>query len=376
MKNGMEQLKKIWVYAVLIWKRMWKTPGYLLVFLLVPIILLSVSQISKGETEVKVAVCIEGLSENGSTEEADYFNIELKERLEAREGTIVFSFYESEEEVKREVAVAQAECGFVVPEGVFEELQEKHFKNSISCFVSPQTSTQTICKEAFFAELFSLYEEYTFPEQASEMIVVELGESEEAKKEDIANRAEELLEQYRFNGSTFQFEYEDYKSESAQREELSTEAVSEESESVFPVRGICALLVFICALCGAMDALEDENAKRICRLNQKNCFSALTVLMPAFVMSVISICCYAITGVSDGLWKEIGAMLIYLLLSAIVCMILKRLCRREENLASVMSILILLTAVVCPVFVDLSQFVPVLKIFGKMFPTYYYLAMF
>ena len=40
------------------------------------------------------------------------------------------------------------------------------------------------------------------------MIAVELGESEEAKKEEIANRAEELLEQYRFNGSTFQFEYD------------------------------------------------------------------------------------------------------------------------------------------------------------------------
>ena len=78
----------------------------------------------------------------------------------------------------------------------------------------------------------------------------------------------------------------------------------------------------------------------------------------------------------DGFWKETGAMLMYLLLLVVYCMILKKLCRREENLASVMSILILLTAVVCPVFVDLSQFIPVLNLVEKIFPVHYYLNMF
>ena len=387
MKNGMEQLKRIIMYAVLIWKRMWKTPGYLLVFLFVPLVLLSVAQFSKGEMEVKVAVCIEGFqeSEKTSREEGNRsFNRELKARLETKEGAISFSFYESEEEVKREVAIAKAECGFVISEDLFETLQRKRFKNSISCFVSPQTSMQTVCKEAFFAELFSLFEEYTFPEQAGGMVLEELKESvesgnekiealektEEVAKERIAKRAEELLEQYRFNGSTFQFEQEDYKSEVVQGKE------SLEKDRLFSTRGVCALLVFICALCGTMDALEDDNAKRICRLKHKNCFTSLTIFMPAFVMGAISLFCYSIVGIMDGFWKETGAMLMYLLLLVVYCMILKKLCRREENLASVMSILILLTAVVCPVFVDLSQFIPVLNLVEKIFPVHYYLNMF
>lgn len=403
MKGGMEQLKRLMVYAVLIWRRMWKTPGYFFVFLLVPIVLLSVSRISKGESQVKVAVCIEGLKESGNAseeEDSKNFHRELKTRLEAKEGAIRFSFYESEEEVKREVAIAKAECGFVISEDLFENLQKKRFKNSISYFVSPQTSMQTVCKEAFFAELFSLFEEYTFPEQAEEMILEELkenGETGNEKKEAVekeeemegeieavAKRAEELLEQYRFNGSTFQFEQEDYKSEVVQgkeslEKETSEEKISksdmEENSSLFSIRGVCSLLVFICALCGTMDALEDENAKRICRLKHKNGFTSLTIFMPAFVMSVISLLCYMIAGIMDELWKEIGAMLIYLLLLVVYCMILKKLCKKEENLASVMSILILLTAVVCPVFVDLAQFIPVLKVLRQGFPVYHYLAM-
>ena len=43
-------------------------------------------------------------------------------------------------------------------------------------------------------------------------------------------------------------------------------------------------------------------------------------------------------------------------------------------LAAAMPVLILCSVIVCPVFVDLSQFIPVFKVLEKAFPIAYYLG--
>jgi len=376
MRQCVEQLRKNWVYVSIIWKRMWKTPGYLLAFLLVPIVILTVYHISKGETEVRVAVYIEGIQENIETEESDCdsnqtFHKELRRRLEEREGTIHYSFCNTKEEVKQEVAVAKAECGFIIPRDLLCQWEKNQIKNSIECFISPQTSMQTICQEAFFAELFLLYEEYTFPTQAMKMFST--GEHEEEGTVEIAKLAEELFFKYRYNGSTFQFEYETYVGDNTEDVEGLTTKKEQEERNLFSIRGMFAFVIYICALCGTLDALEDENAKRTHRMKQRIFFSVLTICMPAFVMSVLAVGCFWLTGTIESGWKEVGAILLYQMILLGYCMILKKLFKREEIFATAMSMLILLTAVVCPVFVDLSQFVPAFELFEKMFPVHYYL---
>ena len=161
---------------------MWKTHKIFLIFLLLPFLLVVLTQLVKeDETAIQVAVYIEGVQEmepenmldsredTGKTEKLDVaegereertekllFLEELRRRLEEREGTLVFRFYDSEEAVKQEVAAARAECGYCISADLLECMERGRYSKRIKSYESPQSSLQTICEEALFAEIFSL----------------------------------------------------------------------------------------------------------------------------------------------------------------------------------------------------------------------------
>lgn len=409
-----EKIKMICVYCHLLWKRMWKTHKIFLIFLFLPFLLVVLTQLVKeDETAIQVAVYIEGVQEmepesrsdsredTGKTEEMDaaeaereestekqLFLEELRRRLEEREGTLVFTFYDSEEAVKQEVAAARAECGYCIPADLLECMERGRYSKRIKSYESPQSSLQTICEEALFAEIFSLYEEETFGEQAAELVYGEIEKTEhgtsmadnEQKKDEmlssevternrLAMRAEELLEKYQYNGSTFQFSYEVYSGEMTAGDE------AEQGKSGFvSVRGILALAIYICGLCGTMDTLEDEKRGRTVRLKNRFIFQLLTIYLPVFMMSAVTFVCLLLTEEMNGFGAELLKLLFYQAILLVYCLILKKICRKEERLAAAMPVLILCSIVVCPIFVDLSQFIPVLKVLEKAFPIAYYLG--
>ncbi len=409
-----EKIKLICVYCQLLWKRMWKTHRIFLIFLLLPFLLVVLTQLVKeDETAIQVAVYIEGMQEKawenksdsredtGKTEEMDVaegereeswenqlFLEELRRRLKKREGTLVFIFYDSAEEVKQEVAAAKAECGYCIPADLLECMERGRYSKRIKSYESPQSSLQTICEETLFAEIFSLYEEETFGEQMAELVYEEIKKtergtsmadngqkkggmlsSEVTERNRLAMRAEELLEKYQYNGSTFQFSYEVYSGEMAAGDE------AEQGKSGFiSVRGILALAIYICGLCGTMDTLEDEKRGRTVRLKNRLIFRLLTIYLPVFMMSAVTLVCLLLTGEVNGIGEELLRLLFYQAILLVYCLILERICGKEERLAAAMPVLILCSVIVCPVFVDLSQFIPVFKVLEKAFPIFYYLG--
>lgn len=364
-------MKQIRVYCLLSWKRMWKTHRILLTFLLLPFLLLCIRQmVTEEESTVRVAVHIEKLQEKGT--EASSFMEALQERLKQREGTVTFYFYDSEEQVKQEVASARAECGYCLPADLPKQLEKGKYTKIIKSYESPQSSLQTICEEVLFAEIFSLYEEATFGEQAAGLINEELEESGKAEgireetKQELKSRAEELLEKYRYNGSTFQFSYETY---------LSDPTGEKQEGNFFPIKGILALAIYICGLCGTLDTLEDEKRGRVARLKGRRTFQILTIYIPVLMMSLVAGVSLFLAGEMQHVGRELSGLIAYQLIMIIYCLLLKKLCGKEERLAAAMPVLVLLSVIVCPVFVDLSQFIPFFRILEKAFPMSYYLRM-
>lgn len=390
-----EKIKLICVYCPILWKRMWKTHKILLTFLLLPLFLLGITQLEReDETKIQMAVYIEGVQENipeaerkkeksefdGKMNEGENaknlkFLEELKERLREREGVLVFSFCDSEEALKREVASARAECGYCIPADLLVCIESGKYSKIIKSYESPQSSLQTICEESLFAEIFSLYEEETFGKQAAELIYEELEKSgrinfdEVQEQNKLAARAEELLEKYQYNGSTFQFSYEVYSEEMAK-----VNGVEKENSGFISVRGILALAIYICGLCGTLDALEDENKVRTVRLKGRRIFQLLTIYLPILMMSVVTLICLILTGELNSMGEELLRLCCYQIIMMLYCLVLKKLCGKEERLAAAMPVLIICSVIVCPVFVDLSQFIPFFNVLKKAFPISYYLV--
>lgn len=371
-------MRRTAVYIVSIWKRMWKTPGYLAIFILIPFLTILVSEMTgKENTLVQAAIYFDVSEEEAITREMrpdsrKLFLKELEERLLNRNGAITFLICDSEEEVKRQTASKQAQCGYILPEDLFERLEKGRYTRSIKSYESPNTDLHTICDEVLFSEIFSVYEQMTFGEQAAEYFLSERTEegTAEKDKEQIVKRAEELLEKYLYNGSTFQFTYEDYQTN--KMEDRDGEAQSANS---IPVRGVMALMVYICGLCGTLDALEDETAGRVQRLNKKALFQILTIAVPVFAMGGIALSVIFITDHFNGIGIEIGSMVFFQVLLVAYCCILKKIWKNEERFCGAMPVLILSAAVICPVFVDLSVFLPVLGVLEKLYPLSYYLRM-
>lgn len=383
---------------------MWRTSGYPVIFLLVPVILVFLNGMTEDKSgKIWAAVYLE----ISGTEEADHFNGEqdrgaefierAAKRLSGKEGTVVFVFCASEKEVEELVASGKAQCGYILSESLFERLKKGRYARSIKSYEAPDTGQHTICDEVLFAELFSVYEEMTFGEQVSDFFLLhgeEGGGSEEGKKE-IEERALSLFEKYLYNGSTFRFTYEsavsdvetgtgiprdqqglrkeEGKPEAMEKAEMSERTETDETPESVPVRGIMALMIYICGLCGTLEVLEDEAAGRTVRFRYRKTFQTLTVFVPMFAMGLTALIVLSISGNADNIGTEFLKLLWYQAIMVCYSCILKRIFRREEHFLSAMPILILSAAVICPVFWDLSLFLPVFRILEKAYPLSYYL---
>lgn len=407
-----EKVLQIGVYCVLLWKRMWKLHKVYFLFCLAPLVVLAIeSSLKTEETRLHVAVCMENAEEKENPE-AELFEEELRERLEAKGGILVFSFYNTEEEVRQQVAAAKAECGYCIGEDFVENLKKKRYNRLIRSYESPQSSMQRLCEEVLFTEIFTVYEEMTFGQQAADLLSEELEKTVETerktqegesipqegefgqqaddagkRREELVERAEELFEKYRYNGSTFQFTYENYSgTEGAKTAKEQENQVTKNSAGEIEthgtqktgrkiLRGVLALQIFVCGLCGTMDTLEDEKHKRLVRLRGGRFFRIFTIYLPILFMSAVTLLCLMAEQHMQGFVEETIKLILYQLILMVYCLLLKKVCRKEEHLAAAIPVLILLTVVVCPVFVDLSQFVPAFRILEKVFPVAYYLRM-
>lgn len=387
---------RIRVYCLLLWKRMWKTHKFFIFLCLTPLVVWLAGRFTEGkEATIQIAVCMES---------------PIGEQLAKKEGTVTFILYESEEEVKEAVASARAECGYVIPSDFLEKLAKKKYNRLIRAYESPQSSMQRLCEEVFFAELFAVYEEQTFGREAAGMLLaeleqrnsetgMELGSVADADfdsaagtdmEKELKARADELYETYLYNGSTFQFTYEKYESEGSKETEeedaataggKGTEGDSTAAAGGKMLRGILALLMFVCGLCGTLDVLEDEKSKRTARLQGAFAFKVFTIYLPILFMSILLLLCLKTADTWKGvhIWQGAGTELfrlfIYQMILVVYCLLLKMICKTEERLAAVIPVLLLMTVVVCPVFVDTAQFVPAFRILEKVFPVTYYIKM-
>ncbi|MDE6606329.1 MAG: hypothetical protein K2K54_01030, partial [Lachnospiraceae bacterium] len=146
MREVRKAMKQLGIYAVSIWKRMWRTFGYPVIFFLVPAVLVLLSSMTEQETvQIMAAVYLEtsdgeGTDGIGNKQEEAAFIEEAAERLSEREGAILFVFCDSEEEVQVQVASGKAQCGYVLSDDLMERLKEGRYTRSIKSYKSPSSS--------------------------------------------------------------------------------------------------------------------------------------------------------------------------------------------------------------------------------------------
>ncbi len=155
---------------------------------------------------------IQGIAVGGYAE--DEKGRELLEKLESVEGIFRFQTCQDEEEMIRQIENGTLECGYVFPEGFYENILRGRKVRQIILYCSPASSAHKISYEVVFSELFEILSEDILRTYLEENHFLERGELQAARESVLA-----LNKQYAGNGSTFHFVYETVEEKEAERPE-------------------------------------------------------------------------------------------------------------------------------------------------------------
>lgn len=382
-------MKQYEIWLRLLMKRLLKQPVFIGLLILIPVMGYAVNALEQGGSSgAVVAICVE---ESRWSEQIVAKLQSLSADNTAGSSVLQYHFYDSDMETERAVLKSEADCGFVIPEDIAERVMEEDWHNSILVYETDSSSITGMAKERIAGVLFKLYSEECYEAYMEETVQRE-DFITDYEAEEIVAFAGQAYETHLIDGSTFSFVYErlgeplavensDINANDQAGQEKSDRNVINDT-SVFPVKGVFAVLIFISGMCGMLEYEKDKKEKRFLRLAPNWMTYIVNIWIPTLYTSLAVLVCLWITdamqlGVwSPGMWgKQIASLILYQGIIVLYCCILRVLLRRQETIAVAIPILTLGSLVCAPVFVKLSMYVPLFKVLEKLFPVTYYLML-
>lgn len=351
----------IWLWLSV--KRQLKRPLFVVFLLAVPAVMVFLSRLEQADSG-RIAVAVYAEDETLAPEVIGL--------LESAEGVFEFYTAPSAEAVKEDVAARRAECGYIFGEDLKGKLDSGNYRRCITVISAPSTVLAELSMEVVYARLIEVYGREllkTYSEEGEGLSFLPEEERWEA--------LEPLYEKYASNGSTFSFEYvtaeeafgEDAPGGAADRAENAGGLAG------FPVRGAGAVCMFIMGLFSAAWLVKDEESGLFAAVsgNRRSFCRAVSAGAPVFLLGLSVLAAVFFSGGGENLLKEAALMAAYAVLVAAFSMALERLLGRAEILLGLLPFLAIASLVVCPVFADLSYFVPAFRLLRLLFVPYYYL---
>lgn len=364
-------MTKAGIWFFLSCKRYIRRLSFLAILLLLPLGAVAARHFQeKGEQGIRIAVALEG---------EDALAQQLVDSLvnRSREGEGgMFRFYrcEDEQRVEAEVAARRAECGFVIYEGFQEKLDSGSFRRTIGVYSAPSTVAAALSEETVFGALMEIYNGDILERYVEESdIFYPLGLPGSPERGKVKEEAAGLYGRRLRDGSAFRFEYSYLGQENG-------EAFSGNSpdSTVFPLRGLAAVYLFITSLYAGVVLGEDEKKGLFLPLSYGHRLPcALASLAAPVVMAASSALLALWAGGSFGAFgREFGVMACYCLGLVILSWGLKVITPGPQILCAVIPFFIIGSLLFCPVFIDGGRLVKGIDQVGRLFPPWHYLHFF
>ena len=340
-------------------KRQLKKPVFWMQFMILPLSAF-VFHGAAGQEEglLHVALAVEA-DETGLAEQA-------AEILLAREGVLKFYRCGTREQVLLDVQSRRAECGFVFREGFGKGILDGDLKKTVELIRSPSTVAGELASESVSSAVMSLAGPAGLEKLASRDFFQEAGAAEENAR----LRMKELYDRFLTDGSTFSFLYETADGAEAD--------VRQWERQVFPVRGLGAVYIWAAALF-AVAAVQADVRKGVYGSMPgawKYAAVYLSALTPALLAAGACLAAVALSGVWTAAGRELSAILVYSVAAALTAAVLWLFVRREKILCALIPALLFGSLVLCPIVIDLGQWIPAVFVLQRLFPPYYYAALF
>ena len=351
-------MKKILTWILLFQKRILKKPMFQITILLIPILLFLLFTFNKSsDSLVRVALI------SGNDEYSQNF---VKDLLDSSNHVISYYQCYDESQMRKDVLTGQAECGYIMPDDMprkIAQFSSKKKQGIITAIVKKESISTKIVNEIIYGRLFSERAYPVLKDFINEKQPDRLTSAEDEKMYDAFSK-------YLIEPLMFSFEYAD-----GSKNDLLNNDDSSHNYYMLPVRGILSVLILVSSMSGVLMLSNDDrkNTWGFIRLSKRPAFNYFYIFMSILPIAICSLAAIFITGISTNVLNEIRLMVLYTLLLTGFSSLLKALIKNIYVLCSLIPVTVLLSLIICPVFIDIGSIVPQSRFVRLFLPTNYYL---
>lgn len=191
--------------------------------------------------------------------------------LESYEGLVNFAVMESDEQVRQAVLRGEAECGYILPAGLTENIMSYRANRSVTVYQDADTVTVPIVNEVIFEQIFDHVSLRWFEDYLTQNSFFQ---EKDVSHDRIAALMEDSLDRQLTSGVTFAFEIE----------HIGNGAVvsKEQQQASYPVAVVMIIAVILCGLQGTIQVIADIRDRRFYKRNRV-AMSAVTILLPVLL---------------------------------------------------------------------------------------------
>lgn len=351
-------MKKIMTWIWLFQKRILKKPMFQITILLIPILLFLLFTFNKSsDSLVRVALI------SGDDEYSQNF---VQDLLDS--SNHIISYYECDDEIqmRKDVLTGKAECGYIMPDNMQKRIAQFSAKNKqgiITAIVKKESISTKIVNEIIYGKLFSERAYPVLKDFINEKQPDRLTSGEDEKMYDIFSK-------YRIEPMMFSFEYAN-----GSKNDLLNNDDGTDNYYMLPVRGLLSVLIMVSSMSGILMLSNDDRKGTwgFIKLSSRPGFNYFYIFMSILPIAICSLAAIFITGINTNILNEIRLMILYTLLLTGVGNLLKALIKNIYVLCSLIPVTVLLSLIICPVFIDIGSIVPQAKFVRLFLPTNYYL---
>ena len=288
----------------------------------------------------------------------------LTDKLTDLDSSVIFIKYDSYEELYRDVCNEKLVCGFIIPGNLDEINDTAGLKDSIEVLSGPGALLQYSVSEIVYSEFIRL--------KGRDIIKNYVNSTAFFVNEDISAELDEDYEYYLTGSDTFHINFITYSEGRENSGEDSTSRV------VFPLRGMLSLLTCLGALWGMLLWSMDLEGGVLARMNGPDCLKckAVYISLPSLFLMFFSLISLMVAGNFGNFLRECAGGLMLWSLSVIFALLIGTIIKKSRQISVFIAVFAMLCLIFCPIFSDISDYVPVVKYINKLFVPYYYLRLF
>lgn len=302
------------------------------------------NRITDEGNSLTVGIYVEGTGEKTS---------EIVTSLLDNYDSVSFYMCDSLSELKEKVATKEYECGYYFNRDFEKNLRNNNLDEIVDVYFSPSTFFTAMTNEYVFSEIFK---EYAFNE-----LIEYISDKDIFYISDVDSLRNELRPSYDYylnSDETFSYNFIDSDYKTIDNSKIMSSYI------LFSIKGLVALFIMFAGFIGTFNLYKDEKIQifRAFKKGEILLCKMSEIFSMTFIAGIVGFITLLLCGqLGNNIGLEILRFLLYACICTIYCYVLHKIVPNSYAFAALIPILVLGSIIFCPIFIDISDVIPMAK---------------